>query len=129
VQTTRDQTPNTPPTLKMKITFRSLHLRDRGAYREEVEGLLRALAPLTLVYEASVVLEKLRQTQPLFRAEVTLAVPGPDIHAVAYDHSVSAALHKVDQHLRQQVLLRQRGDRNAPWSKPRVPRAVGWAVC
>ena len=52
-------------------------------------------------------LEYERDYTPAFRAFALLAVPGPDIHAEARDHTLEAAWLKVTAALRKQIDRRQ----------------------
>ena len=58
---------------------------------------------------------------PPFRAFISLAVPGPDIHAEAHDHTAEAAWLKVADDLRKQIERRKnrqdarlKSDRQSP---------------
>jgi ribosome-associated translation inhibitor RaiA len=61
---------------------------------------LQSLAPIAA---AAVVLEYARDNGTAFRAFALLAVPGPDIHAEARDHTLEAAWLKVTAALRKQI--------------------------
>jgi ribosome-associated translation inhibitor RaiA len=65
------------------------------------------LRTLISISAAAVVLERRRDAAPAFRAFVSLAVPGPDIHAEARDHTLEAAWLKVIGALRRQIQLRK----------------------
>ena len=52
-------------------------------------------------------LERERDSAPAFRAHVHLAVPGPDIHAAARDHTLEAVGLKVAKNLRKQIERRK----------------------
>ncbi len=70
---------------------------------EHLEHLDR-LIPISL---ARVVLEHQRNAAPAFCASVDLAVPGPDIHAAARDHTLGAAVIKVARRLAEQIESRK----------------------
>jgi ribosome-associated translation inhibitor RaiA len=79
---------------------------------------LQSLIPVTV---AAVVLEHRQDDAPPFRAFVSLAVPGPDIHAEAREHTLEAVWVKVTTALRQQIerrktrqQLRHKGHRQHP---------------
>ena len=81
---------------------------------------------LISVTAAAVVLEQRRNNAPAFRAFVSLAVPGPDIHAEARDDTLEAAWLKVITALRQQIEqrktrqhLRHKGHRQHPLTASR----------
>jgi ribosome-associated translation inhibitor RaiA len=68
---------------------------------------LERLQSLIPVWAAAVVLEHRRDEAPAFRAFALLAVPGPDIHAEARDHTLEAAWLKVTTALRKQTEQRK----------------------
>lgn len=105
----------------MKIQFQILGLNVNTNSRHCLEQSLEQLQSLISVTTAAVVLEHLRGEAPGFRAFVSLAVPGPDIHAEARDHTLEAAWLKVTTALRHQIerrktsqLLRHKGQRQHP---------------
>ncbi|MBI4325578.1 MAG: HPF/RaiA family ribosome-associated protein [Chloroflexi bacterium] len=93
------------------------------AWLEQQLERLQSLIPVTT---AEVVLEQQRDSAPAFRAHVHLAVPGPDIHAAARDHTLEAAWLKVAKDVRQQIerrearqQLRHKGHRQHPLTASR----------
>lgn len=71
----------------------------------------RALGNLGLhipIFAATVALERRWEASPPFSAWVELAVPGPDIHAAARDHTLEAVLRKVVCRLAAQIEDRNR---------------------
>ncbi len=91
----------------MKIQFRIRGLNASASLRAWLEQQLERLQSLIPVTTAEVVLEQQRDNAPAFRAHVHLAVPGPDIHAAARDHTLEAAWLKVTKNLRQQIERRK----------------------
>lgn len=91
----------------MKIQFHMLGLNLNASLRHWLEQPLERLQSLISVSAAAVVLEQRRDDTPAFRAFVSLAVPGPDIHAEARDHTLEAAWLKVITALRQQIERRK----------------------
>ena len=87
----------------MKIQFRIRGLNANAALRAWLQQQLERLHQLIPVSFAEVVLERVPDSAPAFRAHVHLAVPGPDIHAAARDHTLEAAWLKVTKKLRQQI--------------------------
>ena len=87
----------------MKIQFHIRGLNDNASLRHWLERPLERLQELTSVSTAAVVLECERENAPAFRAFVLLAVPGPDIHSEARDHTLEAAWLKVITALRNQI--------------------------
>jgi ribosome-associated translation inhibitor RaiA len=91
----------------MKIQFRIRGLNANANLRGWLEKQLERLHNLIPVSTAEVVLERERDSAPAFRAHVHLAVPGPDIHAAARDHTLEAVWLKVAKNLRQQIERRK----------------------
>ncbi len=87
----------------MKIQFRIRGLNANAGLRSWLEKQLEGLHSLISVSTAAVVLERQQENAPSFRVHVHLAVPGPDIHAAARDHTLEAAWLKVTQNLRKQI--------------------------
>ena len=90
----------------MKFALRTIHVRLSAAVEQEVQRRLMALDKLHSISAAHVVLSRYRDAYPPFCAAAHLAVPGPDFHAVAYEHTIGAALLKVERNLREQMVLR-----------------------
>ena len=91
----------------MKIQFQIRGLNANAGLRGWLEKQLERLHNLIPVSTAEVVLERQPDSAPAFRAHVHLAVPGPDIHAAARDHTLEAAWLKVTKKLRQQIERRK----------------------
>ena len=91
----------------MKIQFRIRGLNANASLRGWLEQQLERLHRLIPVSTADVVLEHQREATPGFRAQVHLAVPGPDIHAAARDHTFQAAWLKVIKNLTKQIERRR----------------------
>jgi len=91
--------------MKIQFHIRGLNITAgaRNDLRQSVEQL-QALIPIT---NAAVVLEHTWDSAPAFRAFVLVAVPGPDIHAEAREHTLQAAWLKVTASLRKQIELRK----------------------
>ncbi|MBI3849725.1 MAG: HPF/RaiA family ribosome-associated protein [Verrucomicrobia bacterium] len=105
----------------MKIQFHIRGLNINAGSRRWLEQSLGRLQSLISITAAAVVLEHRRDEAPPFRSFVSLAVPGPDIHAEAHDHTAEAAWLKVTADLRQQIVerkgsqqLRRKGRRQHP---------------
>ena len=110
----------------MKIQFRIRGLNANASLRGWLEKQLERLHNLIPVSTAEVVLERERDSAPAFHAHVHLAVPGPDIHAAARDHTLEAVWLKVAKNLRQQIerrkirqQLRHKGHRQHPLTASR----------
>ena len=77
------------------------------------------------------VLEHQREAAPGFSAHVHLAVPGPDIHAAASDHTLEAVWLKVTRNLTKQIerrnarqQLRRKSHRQHPLTASRWSGAL-----
>ncbi len=92
----------------MNLQFRTRGLNVNASLRGLLEEGLHELEALTTITSAEVVLEHQRSASPAFQAVVHLAVPGPDIHAAARDHTLEAAWLKVLERLRRQLEERKR---------------------
>ena len=91
----------------MEIQFHIRGLNVNPGFRRRFEQTLEGLQRLISVSVAAVVLEHRRDDLPPFRAYACLAVPGPDIHADARDHTLEAAWLKVTTALRRQIVQRK----------------------
>ena len=91
----------------MKIQFRFRGLNANASLRVWLEQQLDRLHRLIPVSAADVVLEQQRDNAPACRAQVHLAVSGPDLHATARDHTLEAAWLKVAGNLRRQIERRE----------------------
>jgi len=91
----------------MNIRFYIRGLDLRADSRRGLQDSLERLQGLVAVSDAAIVLEHQREAAPAFRAYVSLAVPGPDIHAEAHDHTLQAAWLKVTNRLRKQIEQRK----------------------
>jgi|ERR1019366_98118 ribosome-associated translation inhibitor RaiA len=103
-------------TIKLKVLVRGM--RNSAGLDSLIEQSLDALRRLIPISTAQVVLEQQRDTSPAYRVFAHLAVPGPDVHAVASDHTLLAAWRKLAMKLakqfqqrttRQQLRLKDRG--------------------
>lgn len=96
----------------MKLTIYHRSLRSFHALDLLVEKHLAALAALTRIDDASVLLEHRAEESPAYRAEVRIAVPGPDLSAEAVDHTVAnafrRALAEIEDKLRERAARRTR---------------------
>jgi ribosome-associated translation inhibitor RaiA len=87
----------------MTIQFQILGVKDEAGLRRQVEADLKDLSRLLAVTSAQVGLRHEREVTPAFQAVAVLAVPGPDIHAAARDHTWPAAWQKVVVRMREQI--------------------------
>jgi ribosome-associated translation inhibitor RaiA len=93
--------------MNMKTQFHIRGLNFNANVRQRLEQPLIKLESLTPVSTAAVVVEYERDRTPSYRAYALLAVPGPDIHAEAWDHTLDAAWLKVTTGLRKQIEQRK----------------------
>ena len=91
----------------MKIQYRLRGLSPRAVTDRPMDQHLEHLHRLIPISSAQVVLEHQRNAAPAFSASVDLAVPGPDIHAAARDHTLEAAVLKVARRLEEQIEARK----------------------
>ena len=107
-----------PKTETMNLEVHLRGMRNCGGLDLLIEESLNALRRLVPISAARVVLEQLHDATPPYRVFAHLAVPGPDIHAAAHDHTLLAAWRKLAGNLakqfqrratRQQLRLKGRG--------------------
>ncbi len=110
----------------MRIQLQIRGLKASAELRRWLEQPLQRLRELIPVSTAAVVLERERETAPAFHALVHLAVPGPDIHAEAREHTLEAVWLKVLAALRRQVEERESRRRARVQSKRKTP--LRWGV-
>jgi len=91
----------------MKIQYKFRGLNPRVVTDRPMDRHLEHLDRLIPISLAQVVLERAGNAAPAFGASVALAVPGPDIHAAARDHTLEAAVLKVARRLEEQIESRQ----------------------
>ncbi len=93
--------------MTMKIQYQLLGLNPRAVPDRPLDQHLEALSRLLPIDSAHVVLEHQRDVTPPFCVSAALAVPGPDIHAAARDHTLQAAIIKVVRRLEEQIQERK----------------------
>ena len=91
----------------LNIQCHSLGLDNNRRLREMMQPHLARMQGLILIHSAVVVLEHQWNGDPRFAARVHLAVPGPDIHAEAREHTLQAAWRKVCESLEKQIERRK----------------------
>lgn len=91
----------------MKFSLRSIGLNTQVAWSGLVQEHLNCLQKLTNIECARVIVDRQRHEAPSFRVRAVLVVPGPDYHADAADYTLAAALHKVVENLKRQILARR----------------------
>lgn len=90
----------------MKLQVQARGMRKNGSLELLIEQSFNALRRLIPISNARVVLEQQRDTSPVYRVFAHLAVPGPDVHATASDHTLLAAWRKLAENLTHQFQLR-----------------------
>lgn len=90
-----------PNPLNINVQLRGIS--KRGGLNLLVEHRLRALHDLVPISAGRVLFERRSGAAPAFRASAHLAIPGPDIHAEASDHTLLAVWRKLAENLRQQI--------------------------
>jgi ribosome-associated translation inhibitor RaiA len=91
----------------MKIQYQLRGQNPRAATDRPMDQHLEHLDRFIAISSAHVVLEHQRNAAPAFSAWVDLAVPGPDIHAAARDHTLDAVVLKVARRLEEQIQARK----------------------
>jgi ribosome-associated translation inhibitor RaiA len=109
----------------MKIEFHIRGFQASTRLRRWLEQPLNRLRGLVTVTTADVVIERQREIAPAFRAFVHLAVPGPDIHAEAREHTLEAVWLKVIGALRRQVAARNNRRKAQVKDKRHTPLLTG----
>ena len=104
----------------MQIQYQLRGLNPRTVTDRPLDQHLDHLDDLIPISLAHVVLEHQPHAAPAFCASVDLAVPGPDIHAAARDHTLEAAVLKVARRLADQIEARK--NRQQLRRKRREPR-------
>lgn len=103
-------------TIKLQVLVRGMP--NSGRLDALIEQSLNALRQLIPISTAQVVLEQQRHGSPAYHVFAHLAVPGPNVHAAASDHTLLAAWRKLAGNLtkqfqlrttRQQLRLKERG--------------------
>ena len=89
---------------RLKVQVRGM--RNAGGLESLIEQSLEALRRLIPISTARVVLEQQRDNSPAYRVYAHLAVPGPDVHAAACDHTLLAAWRKLAGNLMKQFQRR-----------------------
>lgn len=107
----------------MNIQFHIRGLNDNSDLRRRLLQPLERLQSIVSISAIAVVLEHRQDEAPSFRTFVSLAVPGPDIHAEARDHTLDAAWLKVTADLRKQI-ERRKNRQEARLKSDRQPPAV-----
>jgi len=101
----------------MKIQFQLRGLNDNVELRRWLRQSLERLEAFVPISDAAVVVERERNGAPAFRSFALLAVPGPDIHSEARDHTLEAVWLKVIASLRKQIDRRKfRQDARLKWN-------------
>ena len=80
----------------MKLHLTSGLYQPSAAFSTQLGDTLAALCKLLRIDEARVVVEKRSDGSPAFRLSAHLVVPGPDIVVESVDHTLRAALQKLD---------------------------------
>ena len=108
---------------KSKLTFRTFNVEGDVALEKEARKGIDELAEIAAIDRAHVVLRRQRALSPRFAAAGQLVVSGPDFLAVAQDQTPLAALRKLTENLRAQVLMRHARQQSNWKTKRRLRRA------
>ena len=91
----------------MNLILQPGNTRSSAALDHLIESRLIALADRQRIEEAVVRLTYHREGSPRYQASIMIRVPGPDIHAVACDHTLRVAVQKALDAVEGQVAVRQ----------------------
>jgi hypothetical protein len=80
----------------MKLSLKSNLNQPSVKFSTQLREKLAALGKLLRIDEARIVVEKRAECSPAFRLSAHLVIPGPDIVVESVDHTLRAALHKLD---------------------------------
>ena len=108
----------------MNLTLQPGNTRTSAALDHLIESRLVALAERQRIEEAVVRLSDHREGSPRFQASIMIRVPGPDIHAVACDHTLRVAVQKAMDAVEEQVVARQTRRRRRLRSQLQQPAAA-----
>ena len=111
----------------MNVQFHIRGLNVNASACQSFEQSLGALQQRICITAAAVVLEHRRDDAPPFRAYVSLAVPGPDIHAEAIDHTLAAAWRKVSRDLEKQIEQRKAKETGRLKTNRRILSTPRWS--
>lgn len=96
----------------MKITIHHQTIRASNALNSMVEEQIFALTEFIRVDDANVTLQHRPEESPAYRAEVRMAVSGPDLTVVAVDHTIEnaflRAVTELEMKLRERAFRRDR---------------------
>jgi ribosome-associated translation inhibitor RaiA len=95
----------------MKLSLKTSLYQPSVSFSAQLRDKLAALCKLLKIDEARIVVEKRAECSPQFRLSAHLVIPGPDIVVESADHTLRAALEKLDDLLHSQV-ARKRIKRN-----------------
>lgn len=79
----------------MKLTLQHFGIRTTDALDTWVENHIFSLQTQLQIDEASIRLERDRDTSPAYRVRAHLVTPGPDVFAEGRDHTLRAAFEKM----------------------------------
>lgn len=91
----------------MNLILQPGNTRSSAALDHLIETRLIALANRQRLEEAIVRLTDNREGSPRFLASIQLRVPGPDLHAVACDHTLRVAVQKALDAIEGQIAARE----------------------
>jgi ribosome-associated translation inhibitor RaiA len=104
----------------MNFVFRSLVVKASSSLARQLQEQIGHLRKLIPIESAEAVLEQLPHPQGVFRLQVHLAVPGPDVRAESTGYTVQETLLKMHKELRRRLQLRsrRRSDRGLNGRRP-----------
>lgn len=80
----------------MKLSLKTSLYQPAGSFYAQLKDKLSALCKMMKIDEARIVVEKRAELSPRFRLSAHLVIPGPDILVESSDHTLGAALRKLE---------------------------------
>lgn len=87
----------------MKLSLKTGLYQPSVSFSAQLRDKLAVLCKLLKIDEARIIVEKRSECSPPFRLCAHLVVPGPDIVVESVDHTLKAALHKLDDLLHSRI--------------------------
>lgn len=107
----------------MNQNIRFKHLHEHPGIRERISSDLQEMAKVLSIDEASVTVDRVREGSRAIRIRTRLAIPGPDLMALATDYTLTAAWNKVKKSLGRQLSDRRmkQGSLHRPQPRKMMP--------
>ncbi len=96
----------------MKFSFRSLVVKATSKWVRQFEKQIDGLRALIPIESAEAMLDQIRRPNGVFRLQVHLAVPGPDLRVESTGYTVQETMLKMYNELRRQIESRRARSRS-----------------